>query len=179
MHAEQRRHGDPWKPLVAAGYVGPAVERLRDCGAREIVLATPFRCEAPAEHDRPVRWPALLAAGIRSVFESGSVSTLLNGCRHYVRATSTPDISRGTIRLSTFQDFVNSLRLSAQRLFALPPHVISRPADAVSIRRGVRVACTAINRIHMFIADLSMPEAARIHTPAWEGLWPIVRRRFG
>ena len=58
---------------------GPAVERL-NCGARN----RPHRHRSGAEEKRLPNMTVLsvaplLAAGIRSVFESGSVSTLLNG----------------------------------------------------------------------------------------------------
>lgn len=60
---------------------GPAVERLRDCGAREIVLTdtVPVPEEKRLLNMTVLSAAPLLAAGIRSVFESGSVSTLLNG----------------------------------------------------------------------------------------------------
>ena len=60
---------------------GPAVERLRDCGAREIVLTdtVPVPEEKRLPNMTVLSVAPLLAAGIRSVFESGSVSTLLNG----------------------------------------------------------------------------------------------------
>ena len=60
---------------------GPAVERLRDCGAREIVLTdtVPVPEEKRLPNMTVLSAAPLLAAGIRSVFESGSVSTLLNG----------------------------------------------------------------------------------------------------
>ena len=58
-----------------------AVERLRDCGAREIVLTdtVPVPEEKRLPNMTVLSVAPLLAAGIRSVFESGSVSTLLNG----------------------------------------------------------------------------------------------------
>jgi ribose-phosphate pyrophosphokinase len=57
------------------------VERLRDCGAREIVLTdtVPVPEEKRLPNMTVLSVAPLLAAGIRSVFESGSVSTLLNG----------------------------------------------------------------------------------------------------
>ena len=60
---------------------GPAVERLRNCGAREIVLTdtVPVPEEKRLPNMTVLSVAPLLAAGIRSVFESGSVSTLLNG----------------------------------------------------------------------------------------------------
>ena len=60
---------------------GPAVERLRDCGAKEIVLTdtVPVPEEKRLPNMTVLSAAPLLAAGIRSVFESGSVSTLLNG----------------------------------------------------------------------------------------------------
>ena len=60
---------------------GPAVERLSQCGAREIVLmdTVPVPEEKRLPNMTVLSVAPLLAAGIRSVFESGSVSTLLNG----------------------------------------------------------------------------------------------------
>ena len=60
---------------------GPAVDRLRDCGAKEIVLTdtVPVPEEKRLPNMTVLSVAPLLAAGIRSVFESGSVSTLLNG----------------------------------------------------------------------------------------------------
>ena len=60
---------------------GPAVERLKNCGAREIVLTdtVPVSEEKRLPNMTVLSVAPLLAAGIRSVFESGSVSTLLNG----------------------------------------------------------------------------------------------------
>ena len=60
---------------------GPAVERLKNCGAREIVLTdtVPVPEEKRLPNMTVLSVAPLLAAGIRSVFESGSVSTLLNG----------------------------------------------------------------------------------------------------
>lgn len=60
---------------------GPAVERLRACDAREIVLmdTVPIPQEKRLPNMTVLSVAPLLAAGIRSVFESGSVSTLLNG----------------------------------------------------------------------------------------------------
>ena len=60
---------------------GPAVERLSQCGAREIVLmdTVPVPEEKRLTNMTVLSVAPLLAAGIRSVFESGSVSTLLNG----------------------------------------------------------------------------------------------------
>ena len=60
---------------------GPAVERRRDCGAPEIVLTdtVPVPEEKRLPNMTVLSVAPLLAAGIRSVFESGSVSTLLNG----------------------------------------------------------------------------------------------------
>jgi ribose-phosphate pyrophosphokinase len=59
----------------------PAVERLKDCGAREIVLmdTVPVPAEKRLPNMTVLSVAPLLAAGIRSVFESGSVSTLMNG----------------------------------------------------------------------------------------------------
>ena len=60
---------------------GPAVERLRNCGAKEIVLTdtVPVPEEKRLPNMTVLSVAPLLAAGIRSVFDSGSVSTLLNG----------------------------------------------------------------------------------------------------
>ena len=60
---------------------GPAVERLRDCGAREIVLmdTVPIPAEKRLPNMTVLSVAPLLAAGIRSVFEEGSVATLLEG----------------------------------------------------------------------------------------------------
>ncbi|MEE3341534.1 MAG: ribose-phosphate diphosphokinase [Bifidobacterium merycicum] len=60
---------------------GPAVERLRDCGAREIVLmdTVPVPEEKRLPNMTVLSVAPLLAAGIRSVFEEGSVATLLEG----------------------------------------------------------------------------------------------------
>ena len=60
---------------------GPAVDRLRDCGAREIVLmdTVPIPAEKRLPNMTVLSVAPLLAAGIRSVFESGSVTGLLNG----------------------------------------------------------------------------------------------------
>ena len=60
---------------------GPAVERLRDCGAREIILmdTVPVPQEKRLDNMTVLSVAPLLAAGIRSVFEEGSVATLLEG----------------------------------------------------------------------------------------------------
>ena len=60
---------------------GPAIERLRDCGAREIVLmdTVPVPEEKRLPNMTVLSVAPLLAAGIRSVFEEGSVATLLEG----------------------------------------------------------------------------------------------------
>ena len=60
---------------------GPAVERLRDCGAKEIVLmdTVPIPEEKRLPNMTVLSAAPLLAAGIRSVFEARSVSNLLNG----------------------------------------------------------------------------------------------------
>ena len=57
---------------------GPAVERLRDCGAREIVLTdtVPVPEEKRLPNMTVLSAAPLLAAGIRSVFESGSVRVI-------------------------------------------------------------------------------------------------------
>ncbi len=96
---------------------GPAVERLNNCGAREIVLTdtVPVPEEKRLPNMTVLSVAPLLAAGIRSVFESGSVSTLLNGLpgRHasaqYLRL-----IFRAiAIRLSRhFRIYYDFLRLS-------------------------------------------------------------------
>ncbi|MCI1834508.1 MAG: ribose-phosphate diphosphokinase [Bifidobacterium tibiigranuli] len=66
---------------------GPAVERLKDCGAREIVLmdTVPVPQEKRLPNMTVLSVAPLLAAGIRSVFESGSVSTLLDGLPNDIR----------------------------------------------------------------------------------------------
>ncbi|KAB8288651.1 ribose-phosphate pyrophosphokinase [Bifidobacterium ramosum] len=60
---------------------GPAIERLRDCGAREIIVTNTV--PVPEEKRLPnmtvLSVAPLLAAGIRSVFESRSVTHLLEG----------------------------------------------------------------------------------------------------
>lgn len=60
---------------------GPAIERLHSCDVREIVLmdTVPVPQEKRLPNMTVLSVAPLLAAGIRSVFESGSVSTLLNG----------------------------------------------------------------------------------------------------
>ena len=60
---------------------GPAVERLRDCGAREIILmdTVPVPQEKRLDNMTVLSVAPLLAAGIRSVFEEGSMATLLEG----------------------------------------------------------------------------------------------------
>ncbi|MBT1165567.1 ribose-phosphate diphosphokinase [Bifidobacterium simiarum] len=60
---------------------GPAVERLKNCGAREIVLTDTVPVPDSKRFDglTVLSVAPLLAAGIRSVFESRSVTTLLNG----------------------------------------------------------------------------------------------------
>lgn len=60
---------------------GPAVERLRNCGAREIILmdTVPVPQEKRLDNMTVLSVAPLLAAGIRSVFEEGSVATLLEG----------------------------------------------------------------------------------------------------
>lgn len=67
---------------------GPAVERLRNCGAREIILTN----TVPIPDDKRfagmtvLSVAPLLAAGIRSVFESRSVTHLLEGLPADMRA---------------------------------------------------------------------------------------------
>ena len=71
------------------------VERLRDCGAREIILmdTVPVPQEKRLDNMTVLSVAPLLAAGIRSVFEEGSVATLLEACRRTcARETSTPEI---------------------------------------------------------------------------------------
>lgn len=60
---------------------GPAVERLRDCGAREIILmdTVPVPQEKRLDNMTVLSVAPLLAARPRSVFEEGSVATLLEG----------------------------------------------------------------------------------------------------
>ena len=60
---------------------GPAVERLKNCGAREIVLmdTVPVPEEKRLPNMTVLSVAPLLAAGIRSVFEEGSVAILLEG----------------------------------------------------------------------------------------------------
>ncbi len=60
---------------------GPAIDRLKDCGAREIVLmdTVPVPQSKRLPNMTVLSVAPLLAAGIRSVFESRSVTTLLNG----------------------------------------------------------------------------------------------------
>lgn len=67
---------------------GPAVSRLKDCGAREIVLmdTVPVPAQKRLPNMTVLSSAPLLAAGIRSVFESGSVSTLLNGLPEDIHA---------------------------------------------------------------------------------------------
>ena len=69
---------------------GPAVDRLKNCGAREIVLTdtVPVPEEKRLPNMTVLSVAPLLAAGIRSVFESGSVSTLLNGLPEDMRPRS-------------------------------------------------------------------------------------------
>ena len=62
-------------------FSGPAIDRLRECGAREIIVTDTV--PVPADRRLPnmtvLSVAPLLAAGIRSVFEEGSVATLLEG----------------------------------------------------------------------------------------------------
>ena len=57
------------------------MERLSQCGAREIVLmdTVPVPEEKRLPNMTVLSVAPLLAAGIRSVFEEGSVQTLLEG----------------------------------------------------------------------------------------------------
>lgn len=69
---------------------GPAVERLRDSGAKEIVLTdtVPIPEKKRLDNMTILSIAPLLAAGIRSVFESRSVTTLLNGLPEDIRTRS-------------------------------------------------------------------------------------------
>ncbi|MBW3088727.1 ribose-phosphate diphosphokinase [Bifidobacterium sp. 82T24] len=60
---------------------GPAVERLKNCGAREIILTdtVPVPAEKRFDGVTVLSIAPLLAAGIRSVFESDSVTHLIEG----------------------------------------------------------------------------------------------------
>jgi ribose-phosphate pyrophosphokinase len=60
---------------------GPAVERLKNCDVREIVLmdTVPVPEEKRLPNMTVLSIAPLLAAGIKSVFESGSVSGLMDG----------------------------------------------------------------------------------------------------
>jgi len=60
---------------------GPAVERLKTCGAHEIVFmdTVPIPEEKRLPNMTVLSCAPLLAAGIRSVFEEGSVAILLEG----------------------------------------------------------------------------------------------------
>ena len=60
---------------------GPAVERLSHCGAHEIVFmdTVPIPEEKRLPNMTVLSCAPLLAAGIRSVFEEGSVAILLDG----------------------------------------------------------------------------------------------------
>ena len=76
-------HGAKSVTLVATHGLlsGPAVDRLRESGAKEIVLmdTVPIPEEKRLPNMTVLSTAPLLAAGIRSVFESRSVSNLLNG----------------------------------------------------------------------------------------------------
>ncbi|KAA8831198.1 MULTISPECIES: ribose-phosphate diphosphokinase [Bifidobacterium] len=67
---------------------GPAVERLKSCGAREIILTdtVPVPAEKRFDGMTVLSIAPLLAAGIRSVFESDSVTHLLEGLPSDMRA---------------------------------------------------------------------------------------------
>ncbi|PST48703.1 ribose-phosphate pyrophosphokinase [Bifidobacterium callitrichos] len=69
---------------------GPAVERLSKCGAKEIVLmdTVPIPEEKRLPNMTVLSVAPLLAAGIRSVFEEGSVQTLLEGLPEDMRPRS-------------------------------------------------------------------------------------------
>ena len=62
-------------------FSGPAIERLAACGAREIIVTdtVPVPEEKRLPNMTVLSVAPLLAAGIRSVFEEGSVATLLEG----------------------------------------------------------------------------------------------------
>lgn len=62
-------------------FSGPALERLANCGAREIIVTdtVPVPEEKRLPNMTVLSVAPLLAAGIRSVFEEGSVATLLEG----------------------------------------------------------------------------------------------------
>lgn len=76
-------HGAKSVTLVATHGLlsGPAVERLKDSGVKEIVLTdtVPIPEEKRLPNMTVLSAAPLLAAGIRSVFEPRSVSNLLNG----------------------------------------------------------------------------------------------------
>ncbi|MBM6699820.1 ribose-phosphate diphosphokinase [Bifidobacterium pullorum subsp. saeculare] len=69
-------------------FSGPAIERLRECGAREIVVTdtVPVPEEKRLPNMTVLSVAPLLAAGIRSVFEEGSVATLLEGLPEDMKA---------------------------------------------------------------------------------------------
>lgn len=62
-------------------FSGPAIERLAGCGAREIIVTdtVPVPESKRLPNMTVLSVAPLLAAGIRSVFEEGSVATLLEG----------------------------------------------------------------------------------------------------
>ncbi|RSX55443.1 ribose-phosphate pyrophosphokinase [Bifidobacterium dolichotidis] len=62
-------------------FSGPAIERLKECGAKEIVVTdtVPIPEEKRLDNMTVLSIAPLLAAGIRSVFEASSVTNLLNG----------------------------------------------------------------------------------------------------
>lgn len=78
-----REHGAASVTLVATHGLlsGPAVDRLRERRVERIILTdtVPIPQEKRLDCMTVISIAPLLAAGIRSVFESGSVSTLLNG----------------------------------------------------------------------------------------------------
>jgi ribose-phosphate pyrophosphokinase len=60
---------------------GPAVKRLSECGAREVVITNtlPIPEEKRFGKLRVLSIAALIARAIREVFEDGSVTSLFNG----------------------------------------------------------------------------------------------------
>ena len=66
---------------------GPAVERLKTCGAKEIAFmdTVPISESTRLPNMTVLSVARLLAAGIRSVFEEGSVATLLEGLQEDMR----------------------------------------------------------------------------------------------
>ena len=152
------------------------LERLKKSRrTRNQSIPSGVRREAPAEYDRPIRGPAA-GRWYPSVFESGLFRRCSTAClktmrlRKYLRLVFRAIAIWLSRHFRIYYDFFAIKPRACERGFSpSPPQVISHPRDAVSIRprrRGSLYA--AINRIHMFIGDLSMPgKAARIHhTPA-------------